>query len=399
MPCAPTASLAIFKKQSLATSLHHYQDDTDVTQHIKMNLVGYSDSEGSDEETAPAPPPKPKPVPPKSFAKLVNPSTHKVKVNLAASTTDKNDIEKEEPPAKKARVEGGGLNINAFLPAPKKTAQQKKGLGRGVNLKTGAEPAFSRDPPPQSYDEDKEDSKQALETNNEPEPPKPVQAEVKLVGNTRRFMPLSVAKNAKKKKALAASAAAKATPTAAAAEPAKAPPLKPKVSLFSLGATDTPAIKSTTSTSEYTPMMLEEEQLEEDDEVFEESYTEQQQVVPSTTSNPAQQSINSLTSDLNLSEADMRQLFGRKAGKRGRDMPDLAGINVVNFNTDAEYAANNEIIAKGETVTHNPVRGIAPGKHSLKQLMNVATTQKEALEEHFAKGKRNQGDARARYGW
>jgi hypothetical protein len=366
-----------------------------------MNLVAYSDSEGSDEETAPPPPQKTKPAPPKAFAKLVNPSTHKVKVTLAASTSEKDDIEKDAPPAKKPRTGGGGLNINAFLPAPKKTVQQSRGLGRGVNLKTGAEPAFSREAPSQSYMDVEEDRKETVDTSTESEPQKPAEPEVKLVGNTRRFMPLSVAKNAKKKKALAVSAAAKATPTnaSAAAEPLRAPPAKPKVSLFSLGPTETPAVKLSTPASEYTPIMLEEEQLEEDNEAFERSYIEQQQANRPMASNSTPQTVDSLTADLNLSEADMRQLFGRKAGKGGRAMPDLSGINVVNFNTDAEYAANNDIIAKGETVTHNPVRGIAPGKHSLKQLMNAATTQKEALEEHFAKGKRNQGDARARYGW
>jgi hypothetical protein len=367
-----------------------------------MNLVGYSDSEESDTEVAAPPPPKAKPAPPKAFAKLVNPSTHKVKVNLAAATAEKDDIEKEAPPAKKPRTGGGGLNINAFLPAPKKAAQPSRGLGRGVNLKTGTEPAFSREPRPLSYgDGDKEELKEIIRASKVPEPPKPVQSEVKPAGNGKRFVPLSVARNMKKKKVLAVSAAAKDVPTtpAAAMDSAKPPPAKPKVSLFSMGAVDTSAVKSTTPAEEYTPMMLEQEQPEADDGSFEELYTEQHEAAPSTTSQQGSQTINSLTSDLNLSEADMRQLFGRKAGKGGRDMPDLASINVVNFNTDAEYAANNEIIAKGETVTHNPVRGINPGKHSLKQLMNAATTQKDALEEHFAKGKRNQGDARARYGW
>jgi hypothetical protein len=361
-----------------------------------MNLVGYSDSEGSDNEVAP-PPSKAK-APPKGFAKLVNPSTHKVKVNLAA-TTEKDDIEPEAPPAKKARTGGGGLNINAFLPAPKKTAQPRKGLGRGVNLKTGAEPAFSREPQSLSYGES-EEPREIAEAIKKPEAPKPTQPEVKLATNGKRFMPLSVARNARKKKAVIKSTAAEAITTdlAPTAHSSKSPPAKPKVSLFSMEQADTSASNPAPSISEYTPMMIEDDEHEEDDENFEESYSEQQQAIPSASSQ-APQTMNSLTSDLNLSEAEMRQLFGRKAGKGGKDMSDMSGINVVNFNTDAEYAANNDIIAKGETVTHNPVRGIAPGKHSLKQLMNTAITQKDALEEHFAKGKRNQGDARARYGW
>ena len=71
----------------------------------------------------------------------------------------------------------------------------------------------------------------------------------------------------------------------------------------------------------------------------------------------------------------------------------------INFNADDQYAANEEFRAKGESVQHNPVRGIAPGKHSLKQLVNAAATQADALEEHFAQGKRNQKEAGSKYGW
>jgi hypothetical protein len=48
---------------------------------------------------------------------------------------------------------------------------------------------------------------------------------------------------------------------------------------------------------------------------------------------------------------------------------------------------------------HNPVRSIAPGKHSLKQLLNATVSQKEALEESFAKGYANRKEASGRYGW
>jgi hypothetical protein len=72
---------------------------------------------------------------------------------------------------------------------------------------------------------------------------------------------------------------------------------------------------------------------------------------------------------------------------------------MVNFSADEQYAANEEIRAKGETASINPVRGIAPGKHSLKQLVNAAATQADALEEHFAQGKRNRNEAGSRYGW
>jgi hypothetical protein len=48
---------------------------------------------------------------------------------------------------------------------------------------------------------------------------------------------------------------------------------------------------------------------------------------------------------------------------------------------------------------HNPVRSIAPGKHSLKQLVNAAQSQKDALAESFAKGYQNRKEAGSKYGW
>src|SRR6186713_2096671 len=134
-----------------------------------MNLINYSDSEGSDDE-APVPKPTAKPTPKPAFQKVVdsvNPG--KIKINLPGASqpkANKDDMESDAPPAKKARIGGGGFGgFNAMLPAPKKanvdavggdTSGMKglgKGLGSGVNLKTGAEPAFKREPKI-SYDED-----------------------------------------------------------------------------------------------------------------------------------------------------------------------------------------------------------------------------------------------------
>jgi len=364
-----------------------------------MNLVAYSDSEGSDNEVVPSPRPTAKPA-----AKLLKPSTHKVKVNLGSlpSNAGKDDLEKDAPPAKKPRTGGAGLNISAFLPAPKRTAQVSRGLGKGVNLKTAAEPAFTREPPPQSYGGDsKEGAVKETVSPKETESSTPAQPEVKLVGNARRFVPLSVARNAKKKKKtvllpVASSTKAELSDPIPAATAPKPPPVKPKVSLFSMGTQEgTSTIRPRSPTADYAPIMLEEDTPVDDTEDLDEAYDQHRPYEPPASSKPSGQTINALTSDLNLSAADMRQLFGRKGGKD----PDSTAINVVNFNTDAEYAANNDIIAKGETVTHNPVRTIAPGKHSLKQLVNAATANKEALEEHFANGQRNRKEAGARYGW
>lgn len=44
------------------------------------------------------------------------------------------------------------------------------------------------------------------------------------------------------------------------------------------------------------------------------------------------------------------------------------------------------------------VRALAPGKHSLKQLVNAVSSQREALEDSFAAGRRRKGESGARYG-
>lgn len=116
---------------------------------------------------------------------------------------------------------------------------------------------------------------------------------------------------------------------------------------------------------------------------------------PAVPTPPVSQSLSDIAGDLNLSASERRQLFGRQKGGTGNQ----GATKVINFNTDQEYLHNQELRAAGEQVAHNPVRAIAPGKHSLKQLVNAAQSQKEALEESFAKGKSNRQEASSRYGW
>ena len=104
------------------------------------------------------------------------------------------------------------------------------------------------------------------------------------------------------------------------------------------------------------------------------------------------QSLDTIASDLNLSASAKRQLLGRQKHNS-------SAINIVNFNTDEEYKQNELMRQAGEVVQHNAVRAIAPGKHSLKQLVNAASTQKDALEESFASGRRNKKEAGSKYGW
>ncbi|EOD50762.1 putative mitotic checkpoint protein prcc protein [Neofusicoccum parvum UCRNP2] len=394
-----------------------------------MNLVDYSDSDGSDSEAAPAPKPAPKPAASSSaaakpaFQKVVDRSNpRKIRVNLpSAGTSGAGDTsaQADEPPAKKARTGGGAFSgFNSFLPAPKKSGEAaagaaKRGLGKGVSLKTGAAPGFSREPVEEAAN-DTDGRQNGGEEEDaygpevpEDEPVKPAE-EVKLVGKPMMFKPLSVANNAKKKKKAASTlptipkAPKSADELAIAAAEAKAtaapvaPKPKPKVSLFSISQEESSPVPSA-SGGDYQPMLYSSEQ--ETTTAHTGSYEAAAQYQSHTTTasqSAGPQSLDTIASDLNLTEAERRQLFGRQRGKNG---PDLSAINVVNFNTDQEYAHNEELRASGETVQHNPLRAIAPGKHSLKQLVNAASTQKDALEEHFATGKRNKKEAGSKYGW
>jgi hypothetical protein len=107
------------------------------------------------------------------------------------------------------------------------------------------------------------------------------------------------------------------------------------------------------------------------------------------------QGLTNLASELNLTESERRRLFGRKG--QGSE---LSGANIIEFNTDKEYAHNEQLRQQGETVQHNALKSISgTGKNSLRSLINVAVTQKDALEEHFASGRRNKREAGSKYGW
>jgi hypothetical protein len=389
-----------------------------------MGLVDYSDSESSDNEQVS----ETKKPTKGSFQKVVDRSNPgKIKVTLPTTTAPTND----EPPAKRAKTSGGTFGgFNSFLPAPKKTGTAAPktlgggatgngrggGLGSGVSLKTGAAPAFSRNPEPvydggDNYD-GREGSKGGESSMGLPPPNSAAQipaADVKLVGKPLMFKPLSVArKPQKKKKPVIAPKTAEDTtsqgPSDTASEAPKAPPAK--VSLFSVPQ-DTDDDVAPERKGEYQPMLYgAKPEEEEEPEVVKNPYYEDQyndaeshHTVPplaaraappaSTTSN----SLDNIASDLQLSASERRQLFGRQGARN------LTASKVINFNTDEEYRNNEELRSAGEQAVHNPVRSIAPGKHSLKQLLNATVSQKEALEESFAKGYANRKEASGRYGW
>jgi hypothetical protein len=380
----------IFPSQHLQ-SLFCLKDQ--LASRVVMVLVTYSDSEGSDLEEQPAQPVKP--VNKASFQKVVDSSNpRKIRVNLPTPTKDaiESAIPNPERPAKRARTGGAGVfsGLSSFLPAPKRSGEavanassessnqttKTKSTSSSVNLKTGSAPAFSRaaaSNQDEGYDAPQEQAKAPTIATT-------VHADdVKFVGKATMFRPLSVTRKPQVKKKKVATIQP-TTAAVASIQENEAPKPKSKVSLFSFAAPDEPLPELPTSNVDEA---METEQLQEIDQHYE----------PPVAQTPQPQTLNSLASDLQLDEATRRKLFGRKG--KGTDVP----VNLINFNTDNEYAANEELRAKGDSVQHNPLRTIQPGKHTLRQLVNAATTQKDALEEAWAAGKRNQKEAGNRYGW
>lgn len=415
-----------------------------------MNLIAYSDSEGSDNEAPPAPIPAAKSALKPSFQKVVdraNPG--KIKLNLPTpshSRTEKDHIQDEAPPAKKARTGGGAFSgFNAMLPAPKKpnvsavtenegsTTGKRglgKGLGAGVNLRTGAEPAFKRESRvDEEYDEHGNPVKKADTTPKQKEdfralfnlpPPKiekrsappqtdtPTPEPVAKPVAKSKFMPLSVARGKKKKPVVPRTAVAASEDSKSASVELKTvtatdlrPPAKKRVSLFSVGVEEDAAAKGKPS-GEYQPMLYgvgEEDDAQIPEEAFDESNTyhagHYQPAAAASSVTPGGEELTNIASELNLSAAERRQLFGRKG-----QGPDLSAANIIEFNTDTEYAHNEQLRQQGETVQHNALKSISgTGKNNLRSLINVAATQKDALEEHFATGRRNRREAGSKYGW
>lgn len=428
-----------------------------------MALVSYSDSENSDSEPettlvsqpktqkqAPAPAPAQPPSAPSAggaFPSIVDRSNpRKIRVALPEIKPEKpTDQDGDDGPArKKPRIgagAGGGLfaGFNSFLPAPKRAAAAEKdkkpnaAAARKVfSLKTGAAPGFDREADAEMRrdqalglggggDDDDEtipkagslgmegsgETKNNAESNaEEGAEEKPV--EVKLKGNPMMFKPLSVGRTQQKKKKLPAQTTTTTTPTATttttttsttstpapealkeqAPAPAPAPP-KPKVSLFSLSSSepDTAAPSAASTSTTYEPLVY---NAPSEAPAAGPAAPEPQESGVAT--GPAE-TLDNIADDLNLSRAQRRQLFGRNA--------DSSKSRVLHFNTDKEYIANQEMAHNTDlaAVQHNPVRPIAPGKHSLQQLVNAASNQREALEESFASGRRNKQEAGSKYGW
>lgn len=401
-----------------------------------MALVGYSDSEDSDTEprvTAPSHAgigaPKSNTASGKSgFQKVVDRSNpRKIQVALPGSNPVSNPIttaaedgeeasESNARPAKRPRTGGAFSDFNSMLPAPKTAAKSFSaqpasvdgsggrmsrargvGLGVGINLRTGAAPAFSRNQDAEDmYTQAAERDAPSDVVPTVPTVVKPIEPEVKLVGKPNMFKPLSVARKPAKKNATglegfttseAGTRAGKATLVEGISGHKGPAAPKTKKSLFSTEENSFPIERSTNGAAEYVPLDAE---MPTPRTTTNESYDVPMPGLETNHQQPA--TLGALADSLSLTPAQRRQLFGRNGGE--------AAAQIANFNLSAEYRHNTELRENGETAPlHNPVRSIAPGKHSLQQLMNMATNQRDALEESFAHGKNNKKEAGSKYGW
>lgn len=405
-----------------------------------MALVAYSDSEGSDAEPDTIQTSSEiKKTPDTTGFKVDRSNPRRIRVALPEiKPEDTPDKDAGDGPArKKARMGGTGgafSGFNALLPAPKRQHEKKAPIASSrkvFSLKTGAAPGFSREADAELRQEqflnDPANGNESVEDETipkagsvaQPDPesdsvpaPKAI-GEVKLQGNPMMFRPLSVGRQKKKKpvnvgKPVASTPTSTATPivnaqssagqevstkpTAPRAGPA---PPKKKLKLFSFSSEDSDSRGvASTSESTYEPLMYKDEtEADVTPAGLETSYENKptQNAYPTTSS--VSSSLDNIANDLNLSKSERRQLFGRNAPS--------ANSQILTFNTDQEYASN-QALAESELAgtQHNPVRAVAHGgKTSLQQLVNAASTQKEALEESFATGRRNKKEAGSKYGW
>lgn len=399
-----------------------------------MVLVEYSESDDSDVDSKSTHQSTAKEIANpqnSSFQKVVdrsNPSKIRVNLPKASKTATDDGDDNPEPPSKRVRLGSNAFSgFNSLLPAPKKTTvssggtatsfAKKGGLASGVGLKTGATPGFNREEVPLFHDRDEDGNmeKERIAQNSAEADESAISQDIiaraatsadtldEKPTNSRNpmmFKPLSVMRKRTKKK----SPIPGVQHDNSAQDPAFVQQSKgvPKVSLFATDKIQDLQSQSSSTPGEYQPMIFLTSHLKPDplqpdfqEALGSESLDISQEALPQihhTTVDKSSQSLDSIANDLNLSAPAKRQLLGRQRGNSST-------INVVNFNTDQEYAANEILRQAGEQVQHNPVRSIAPGKHSLKQLVNAVSNQKDALEEQFASGRRNKKEAGSKYGW
>ncbi|EWC44496.1 hypothetical protein DRE_06764 [Drechslerella stenobrocha 248] len=357
-----------------------------------MALVSYSDSDASDSEpAAPAITSKPRSSlagilpPPSKKRKLVaddragstassggaaKPSgPRKIKVELPKVSLEDDDSSSSAPTSSRSKAAGkssGGML--SFLPAPKRTGAEAvkakveyAGTGMDTGIPTVDDPVA--DPPSQAS----------------AKPSGPVQGRV-----IQPFFRKSAAAGKKTSKSTGLS---------------KLPDKEKKVSLFSLGAAlNEKPLPTTSTTGEYKPMLIDDTPappVEDEDSYPADAPVEEAHITPPQShdaSGYGPQTFQSIGEQVGMDDAAMRMFMGR----RGRN----AEIKLMDFNVDDEYEKNEAARAEGALAPEkNVVRSIKPGKHQLTSLLNAAQSQRAALEESFAQGRRNKKEAGSKYGW
>ncbi|KAI7781096.1 hypothetical protein LA080_015216 [Diaporthe eres] len=412
-----------------------------------MGLVEYSDSESDSE--SPQTPAHPtaaaaaasQPGKKQRFQKLVDKSNPgKILVSLpSVSTTSDDAATSETPAAKRLKTSGSRFSgFSSFLPPPKATASNPRGgsIGKatprvGVNLRTSSEAAFSRDTGGDSGDGvSRTDGPGSISNSPSATATAPAQPsippgqksedEVKLVGKPLMFKPLSVARKPGKKavgtKAAAASTTAshggalkRPSDTGSSGPPTKDETLavpqakkKKRISLFSVvdDARGVEQVPEDSTSYEAEPPGHDQSTFNEgnalDDYASQQQYAGYSQPPAREAGYPDPTSLDSIADDLNLGPAARRELFGR-----GGAPSKTTAKSVINFNLDQEYRHNEELRQSGalDQQQHNPLRAIKPGKHSLQQLVNQVQSQRDALEENFAKNRATQKQSGAKYGF
>lgn len=416
-----------------------------------MGLVEYSDSDSDGESRPISPPPAAaasQPAKKQGFQKLVDKSNPgRICVNLPSVSADPEDATAVQVPAAK-RLKTGGSRFSGFgssLPPPKATKSNLPGGSSGnptprvgVSLKTSGEAAFNRDTSVDrshgisgtgglgSFLDSPTATAPATATPTAPAQPSipPEQKsedEVKLIGKALMFKPLSVARKPSKKVGgpkKAAAAPVTASHRGASEQPACAgtpgsptkeeSPMarqvnKKKMSLFSVeddahGMAPPPEDINPYDAAAWCghdqSTLPGEDVL--DDHASQQHHAGYTQPPVQRPGYPEPTSLDSIADDLNLDPAARRELFGRGGA------PSMATAkSVINFNLDQEYQHNEKLRQSGvlEQQQHNPLRAIKPGKHSLQQLVNQVQSQRDALEENFAKNRATQKQSGAKYGF
>jgi len=363
----------------------------------KMALVAYSDSEDSDIDAA-------KHGPTLSKLALSKGEGRKIKIELPAIRPEPGQVEDggRQPPTKRAKTAGSFGGLNSLLPPPKRATAQASGLKKGTSLKTSSEVAFSRAIPVTGSAQERVDADDGYdEFGNQnatmdglPLVEKALKEapEMKITGNATRFKPLSVANKKKSVKKAKLAMANDSTTTVDRGESKilmdgphtegtpSVSAIKTKRSLFSFQQPEED-LQAKTSLDSFEPVT---------ESVINKTVEPPATTVTTASAAPAAaNSLEAVASDLNLTPAQRRQLFGRHK----------KDVNITHFNMDSEYAANEQLRMSGETMEHKAVKTIAPGKHSLQQLVNNARSNQESIEDKWAEGRRNRGESGSKYGW